>query len=175
MQSVADQTRASQIADRLNSLRTAEAIWTAGAARRRSEESEALLIVADQILNTLASIKEDVPFVVRLASELDESAFESAASHPQMPPELVSSFRRLADAHGGVTALVREHVERLGEVLSSKREAIEAEAGRLRSGEPPVAGGGADADGCVIGLGMCCLSPALWPAGITLAILSCPV
>jgi hypothetical protein len=175
MRSIADQVRGTRVAEQLSTLQNTDATWRAAATLRREGDREALLVLADQMLAAIAALRHEVPFAVAAAADFDERELERATSNPQMPAELVDSFRRLAESHGGPAALVRDHVGRLEEVLDSKRAAIEAESGRLRSGQPPVAAGGADEEACVIGLAMSALCPALWPVGMTLAILSCPI
>lgn len=175
MRSLSDEVRAAQVIGRIHYLQAADATWTAAVGRGRSEEVDGLEIVTNELRTTVAALREDVPFIVRLASELDEDGIEQKLSHPKMPKELIDAFRHLAEHHGGYAKLVEDHLGRLDGALASKRDALDTEYDRLRSGGPRPISGGSDAEACAWGIGLAVLggAPAVSAAGVLLAILSC--
>lgn len=177
MSSLADEARAAQVIGRLHYLKAADAVWGAGLRRGQPEELEALGIVVDQLMTTLAALRDDVPFIHRMASELDEEGFDRTLSDPKMPTDLATSFRRLAEENGGFRAFATERLGDLDGVLSGKQDTIGAEYQRMRSGGPRGVSGGSDSDACAIGIAAAVLggavSPALSAGGVLLAVLSC--
>ena len=71
MAPLADQAHAAQIIGRLHYLLAAESVWMSGVGRGQPEEIEALGIVKDEMLTTLATLRGDLPFIRGLAAELD--------------------------------------------------------------------------------------------------------
>ena len=129
-------------------------------------------------MTTVATLKADVPFLIRLGTEIGEDGLERTLSQPGAPADLVASFRRLAERHGGVAEFTRQTLGTLDHVLSSKQEAVRAESERMQSGGARgVISGGADPEACALGLAVMLLSapvsPAASLAGGLLAVLSC--
>lgn len=178
MASLADQAHAAQIIGRLHYLLAADSVWMSGVRRGQPEEIEALGVVKDEMLTTLATLRGDVPFIGRLASELDEDAVERPLSRPQVPDDLKTSFRRVIEHHGGFVKFMTERLEMFHAGLDEQRASIVADYDRMRGGIPPTIRGGSSsgwlvpAGAALITLGAATGNPELVTAGALLVVMS---
>jgi len=177
MASLADQAHAAQIIGRLHYLLAADSVWTRGVGRGQAEEIEALGIVKDEMLTTLATLRGDVPFIRGLVSELDEDAGERPLSRPQVPDGLKTSFRRVIERHGGFVKFTTEQLETFDARLDEQQASIVADYDRMRGGIPPTIRGGSSAAGLAAGavliaLGVATDNPDLVTTGAVLVVVS---
>jgi len=172
--SLADRARAAQIAGRLQYLLALDSVWMAEIAQGQPRiQVEAISMVKDQLMTTLATLRSDVPFIRGLASDLDQDAVGKSLSHPQVPKEVLLAFRRVADRRGGFGTFASEQLGTLDAVLADIETNIISDLDRVRAAAPRTIRGGSDSTGVAIGVGLIVTGiPAAEAAGILLVILS---